>query len=229
MAYFSTAKELLTKFKGGNYLYGINVLGDIGPLAAQFGTSAALIATEFPGAQQRLQTIKLALTAAGVERVEEIAGPAPNAPMEDLSRITEALRSVDPDLVISFGGGSTIDVTKAAEVLRTLGGDIEDYFGTNKVSSALNETDKELLPHVAIQTAASSAAHLTKYSNITNVSSGQKKLIVDEAIIPIQPVFDYSTTFNAPPGLTADGALDGIAHSLEVLYGAVGKDILSAG
>ncbi|MHC4073729.1 MAG: dehydroquinate synthase/iron-containing alcohol dehydrogenase family protein, partial [Planctomycetota bacterium] len=70
---------------------------------------------------------------------------------------------------------------------------------------------------------ASSAAHLTKYSNITEVSTGQKKLIVDEAIVPACPVFDYKVTYGAPAELTADGALDGIAHSLEVLYGAVGK------
>ncbi len=43
------------------------------------------------------------------------------------------------------------------------------------------------------------------------------------AIVPQRPVFDYAVTFDAPPGLTADGALDGISHSLEVLYSAVGK------
>lgn len=36
-------------------------------------------------------------------------------------------------------------------------------------------------------------------------------------------MFDYTTTYTAPLSLTADGALDGIAHILEVLYGAVGK------
>ncbi|MHC4543929.1 MAG: dehydroquinate synthase/iron-containing alcohol dehydrogenase family protein [Planctomycetota bacterium] len=80
-----------------------------------------------------------------------------------------------------------------------------------------------MTPHVAIQTAASSAAHLTKYSNITEISTGQKKLIVDEAIVPGYPVFDYEVTYGAPEELTADGGLDGIAHSLEVLYSAVGK------
>jgi len=30
-------------------------------------------------------------------------------------------------------------------------------------------------------------------------------------------------TYSTPPGLTADGALDGISHSLEVLYGAIDK------
>jgi alcohol dehydrogenase len=76
---------------------------------------------------------------------------------------------------------------------------------------------------VAIQAAASSAAHLTKYSNITDLTTGQKKLIVDEAIVPSHPVFDYSVTHSASFDLTADGALDSMAHILEVFYGANGK------
>jgi alcohol dehydrogenase len=76
---------------------------------------------------------------------------------------------------------------------------------------------------VAIQTVASSAAHLTKYANITDVAGGQKKLIVDDAIVPVRPVFDYDLSCTTPEFLTADGALDGFSHALEVLYGSVGK------
>ncbi|MDY7027126.1 MAG: iron-containing alcohol dehydrogenase, partial [Spirochaetota bacterium] len=103
-------------------------------------------------------------------------------------------------------------------------GDIEAYFGTGMVSQALADSGKQLTHRVAIQTAASSGAHLTKYSNITDIHTGQKKLIVDEAVVPGTPVFDYRVTYGAPKSLTMDGALDGIAHCLEVLYGAVGKD-----
>jgi alcohol dehydrogenase len=74
-----------------------------------------------------------------------------------------------------------------------------------------------------VQTVASSGAHLTKYSNITDAHTGQKKLIVDQAIVPARSLFDYDVTRSMPPALTVDGALDGIAHSLEVLLGAVGK------
>jgi alcohol dehydrogenase len=45
-------------------------------------------------------------------------------------------------------------------------------------------------------------------------------LIVDGALVPPRPVFDYTVTFDAPISLTSDGALDGISHSLEVLYSA---------
>jgi alcohol dehydrogenase class IV len=68
--------------------------------------------------------------------------------------------------------------------------------------------------------AASSGAHLTKYSNITDPVAGQKKLIVDEAIIPPRSVFDYDVTTTQPMSLTLDGGLDGIAHCLEVYFGA---------
>jgi len=245
MASFERARALLYEFKGDQYLYGMGVLPRIGAAAATLGKRAALVRDAFPGSDGFVETIKRSLAAAGLTLVGEIAGARPNAPREDLARITAGLAELEPQVIVSFGGGSTIDATKAAEVLRTLGGDVEDYFGTGLVTRALADSGKnrgrprdggceplprdggcepdKLTPHVAIQTAASSGAHLTKYSNITDVATGQKKLIVDEAIVPFQPVFDYAVTLGAPASLTADGALDGIAHALEVLYGAAGK------
>jgi alcohol dehydrogenase len=223
MSNFDKARALLREFKGDAYLFGAGVLSRVGEVVASVGSRPVLVRDTFPGSDDFVQTIRDSLAEAGVALVGEIRGAGPNAPREDLFRITGELKALDPDVIISFGGGSTIDATKAAEVLRTLGGEIDDYFGTGLVTKALAESSQSLTPHVAIQTAASSGAHLTKYSNITDVSTGQKKLIVDEAIVPARPVLDHKVTYGTPPALTADGALDGIAHCLEVLYGAVGK------
>jgi len=229
MSDFDKARTLLRDFKGDAYLFGAGVLSHVGEVVAEVGKRPVLVHDTFPGSDDFVQTIRDSLAEAGVALTGEIRGARPNAPRGDLFRIADELKALDPDVIISFGGGSTIDATKAAEVLRTLGGEIDDYFGTGLVTKSLaeaaplTESGKLLTPHVAIQTAASSGAHLTKYSNITDVSTGQKKLIVDEAIIPARAVFDYAVTYGAPPALTADGALDGIAHSLEVLYGAAGK------
>ncbi|UCC65003.1 MAG: iron-containing alcohol dehydrogenase, partial [Anaerolineae bacterium] len=223
MSDFEKARELLVEFKGDAYLYGAGVLSRVGSVVAALGKRPALVRDTFPGSDDFVGAIRDSLSQAGVDLAGEIKGAGPNAPREDLFRITDELEALDPDMNISFGGGSTIDATKAAEVLRTLGGEIDDYFGTGLVTRALTKSSRSLTPHVAIQTAASSGAHLTKYANITDVSTGQKKLSVDEGIVPARPVFDYTVTYGAPPALTADGALDGISHSLEVLYGAVGK------
>ena len=224
MKSFDEARALLKEFKGDAYVFGNGVLKDVGRVAAKAGKKPVLIYTDFPGIAPYLRTIRDSVKKAGLTLCAEIQGARPNAPLEDLARIQQELTQADPDVIISFGGGSTIDAAKAAEVLRTLGGKIEDYFGVGLVTKKVEQTGTSLTPHIAIQTAASSAAHLTKYSNITDVSSGQKKLIVDEAIVPAYPVFDYSVTHQAPAALTLDGALDGIAHILEVFYGMVGKD-----
>ena len=224
MTSFDRARELLKEFKGDAYLFGNGVLKDVGRVAAKAGKKPVLIYTEFPGIDTYVTAIRESVKQARLTPCIEIQGARPNAPLEDLARIQQELTQANPDVIISFGGGSTIDAAKAAEVLRSLGGQIEDYFGVGLVTKKIEETGKALTPHIAIQTAASSAAHLTKYSNITDVSTGQKKLIVDEAIVPAYPIFDYSVTHQAPAALTVDGALDGIAHILEVFYSMVGKD-----
>ncbi|MGD8398527.1 MAG: iron-containing alcohol dehydrogenase [Anaerolineae bacterium] len=221
MADFDRARALLAEFKGEDYLCGLGVLPDVGSAIASVGRSAALVRGTFPDSDDWVRIINRSLARAGVELVAEIRGARPNAPREDLLRIAAALGSAAPDVVVSFGGGSTIDATKAGEILRSLGGAIDDYFGTDLVTRALKRTGRSLAPHVAIQSVASSAAHLTKYSNITDLETSQKKLIVDSAIVPARPVFDYEVTLSQPRSLTADGAMDGMSHLLEVLYGAV--------
>jgi alcohol dehydrogenase class IV len=248
-ASFDRARVLLRQFKGDSYLFGTGILPMVGQVVASIGKTAAqrpaqraaLVRGTFPGSDKYVDAYILRYVHT------YIRGARPNCPREDVFRIAAELKAAQPDVVISFGGGSTIDATKAAVVLSTLGGEIDSYFGTGLVTAALGRLTaesaeraekksgivnsaisavsaaKHLTPHVAIQTAASSAAHLTKYSNITDVSTGQKKLIVDDAIVPAYPVFDYEVTYSAPPNLTADGAMDGIAHCLEVLYGAVGR------
>lgn len=227
MSNFNKVRALLHEFKGDTYLFGKGVLPNVGERVASVGKKAALVRETFKGSDDFVRMIRDSLRGSSVELVAEIKGPRPNCPREDLFRITEELKTAAPDVVMSFGGGSTIDAAKAAEVLRTLEGEIDDYFGMGRVTEMMKEGSKRLTPHVAVQTAASSAAHLTKYSNVTDVSTGQKKLIVDDAIVPAYPVFDYEVTYNAPESLTLDGALDGVAHSLEVLYGAVGKPLYS--
>jgi alcohol dehydrogenase class IV len=143
-----------------------------------------------------------------------------------------------PEVILAVGGGSTIDAAKAAGVLATfspeavkkallapdaLASTIDPYFGVGNVTKVKGIAGKPLPPLVAVQTAASSGAHLTKYSNITDLVTGQKKLIVDEAIVPQAAVFDYRVTLGSPMELTLDGGLDGIAHAWEVFMGATGQ------
>ncbi len=230
------AAKMLKEWKGESYAFGENVLEALGKYARGHGKKALLVVTELgqPWVEKPLEKVKASLRANGIA-FELANGPRPNAPREDVYRISLQVARSKSDLIVALGGGSTIDAAKAAAILTTyspsdvmgcLGtsqGDadsIEPYFGTGLVTKLREKTGKPVLPVIPLQTAASSGAHLTKYSNITDLVTSQKKLIVDEAIIPPASVFDYSLTLSAPVNLTLDGALDGIAHAWEVFIGA---------
>ena len=80
------------------------MLKDVGKVTASSGQKAVLVYTEFPGIEGYVSTIRDSVAQPGVQLVTEIEGARPNAPREDLARITEALKSADLDVIISFGG-----------------------------------------------------------------------------------------------------------------------------
>jgi alcohol dehydrogenase len=214
------ARELMYEFKGPSYIYGIDCLGKTGKLAAAFGIKILFVTNLQKRDPQSFQTIVDSLSHSGLEIIGLIQSSRPNSPKEDVLRLKKRILETHSDCVIVASGGSGIDAAKAAIVLADLGGDIEDYFGVGKVNERLGKTGKSLLPYIAIQTASSSAAHLTKYSNITDLKTYQKKLIIDEVIVPPRALFDYSLTKSMSASFTSDGAFDGLSHSLEAYYGA---------
>ena len=232
------AKKVLKDWKGDSYTFGEDILEAAGKYAKEYGKKVTLVVTELGQVwiERPLERVKSSLKANGVV-FETINGARPNAPREDVYRISLQVARSKSDAIVALGGGSTVDAGKAAavlntyspsEVLEVLGSSvseadsIEPYFGTGIVTKIKEKTGKPVMPVIAVQTAASSGAHLTKYSNITDLVTGQKKLIVDEAIVPPASVFDFKITLDSPMSLTLDGGLDGIAHAWEVFTGASG-------
>ncbi|MGQ9694402.1 MAG: iron-containing alcohol dehydrogenase [Thermodesulfobacteriota bacterium] len=237
--YIDNAQQMLKEWKKDAYIFGFDVLNNLGNLASQFGKKCLLVVADLGLAwvENIQKKVEGNLKEKGVE-VETILGAQPNAPREDTYRIALHIARSHPDMVVVLGGGSTIDAVKAANVLatyapgevkgalevsETLASTIDPYFGVGLVSRVQAYTQRPLRPLIAVQTAASSGAHLTKYANITDLVSAQKKLIVDEAIVPKAALFDYGVTLNTPLNLTLDGGLDGIAHAWEVFMGASGQ------
>lgn len=217
------AKNLLYNFKGEEYALGVGILNEVGEYAKEYGDSVLLISND-TYRESAVKEVKKSLKKNKIKIAGNriFPGADPNAPREDVYRLAGYLHTFESDSIIVIGGGSTIDAVKAANVLASLGHyspDIDKYFGSGLVTKALKHSSNHLTPMIAIQTASSSGAHLTKYSNVTDVVSGQKKLIVDDAIIPHKSVFDYKISETMPLDVTVDGAFDGMAHCLEVFYG----------
>ncbi len=219
------AVALLKEFKGEAYAFGSGVIDTApGAFAAKFGRKALVVGPIDSGWFQPIRAKVLrSLADAGVEVAETVRSAAPNAPFEDVYRIHRRIMEKEPDVLVAADGGSGIDAVKAAAALAGVGdvrSGIDPFFGVGQVTEACKRTGRSPMPVVAVMMAASSGAHLTKYSNITDPVKGQKKLIVDDAIVPPRAVFDYDVTTTQPMSLTLDGGLDGIAHCLEVYFGA---------
>ncbi len=215
------AQELIFELKGDDYIFGLRCLDKVGKIAHILsGENILLITNLHQRAKKIFDRIVNLLKSSGLKIVGHTQTARPNSPKEDVIRMAKAILASRPDSVLVASGGSGIDATKAAIVLADLEGDLEDYFGVGKVTEKLSKTKKTLTPCLALQTASGSSAHLTKYSNITDFQISQKKLIIDPAIIPSKCLFDYSLTQTMSPDFTCDGAFDGLAHCLEVYYGA---------
>ena len=209
------AEALLRGFKGDSYAFGSNALQRVGDYTSKLGKRVAIICDVF--VTHVMDPVKASIQAKGGTITEVFDGARANAPREDVYRLAYQLSQSEWDCVVAIGGGSTIDSAKAALALTLYGGVIDNYFGTGRVSE---KSRGQQIPLIAVQTASSTGAHLTKYANITDVITHQKKLIVDDSIVPLASVFQYDVTITQPQSLTKDGGLDGISHCWEVWMGA---------
>ncbi|CCZ62359.1 iron-containing alcohol dehydrogenase [Hungatella hathewayi] len=219
------AYQLLKEWKGDDYIVGLGVWDQLGKLVVKYGSKVLLVSMNTylkPLTDAAMESIR---SAGGTILLDQaVPGAKPNAPREDVYRLETYILHYQPDVVVALGGGSTIDACKAAIALAALGSfsgpELDSYFGTGLITKAFEESGRTPIPFVAVETSASSGAHLTKYSNITDPVAGQKLLIVDPAMIPAASLFDYETTLTMPVAVSIDGALDAIAHTFEVFCGA---------
>ncbi|MCK5835027.1 MAG: iron-containing alcohol dehydrogenase [Lentisphaeria bacterium] len=219
------AQQILEEWPDKNLVFGINKLDAVVEQAKKLGTTYFLVCGKSSNCSGLKERLDLKLSEIGAHKIGETTGAAPNSPLEDVARVKNELLALltRPDFVISLGGGSLIDAVKASLVLESLGGFCDDFYGPGLVSQQLKLSGTELIPHCAIMTSSASAAHLTKYSNVTDLEKAQKKLIIDEAITPTISCFDYSETTTMDPDFTTTGALDGLGHLVEVYLGFDGE------
>lgn len=217
------AEKLLRDYRKDKFSFGIECLNDISKHVMQFGKETLLIISQNEWAKSLRIKVRNILNESGIKIIAETGTSAENTPLEDVLALADFIISVKPKSIVCVGGGSAIDCAKAANILASLdphSKNIESFFGADKVSEIMSMTGAEkLYPLIAVQVAAGSGSHITKYANVTNIKENQKKIIIDNALIPDRAVFDYLTTLTMPLNLTLDGAMDGFSHCLESYYG----------
>ena len=129
-------------------------------------------------------------------------------PLTQAMEVIGILRKDRPDLVIGFGGGSSIDVAKVAAVMVDNGDDLRKFVGMNLVP-------KPGLPTLFIPTTAGTGSEATQISILNDVEKQVKSGIVSEYMFTKNVVLDPELTVGLPPKMTSWTGLDAMIHAIE--------------
>ena len=152
----------------GSIVFGNGVVSEIGVHVKKINATKVLVTTDQGIVEAGLLSKLLEpLSAENIDYTvfDEIE---PNPSIETVNKAAELGK--DCQLVIGFGGGSSIDVAKAVAILVTNGGNIEQYEGINNVK-------KPLLPIIAVPTTAGTGAEATPFAVITDTKNQWKMAI----------------------------------------------------
>jgi alcohol dehydrogenase class IV len=132
--------------------------------------------------------------------------------VEDIARGVAAARACAADLVVGFGGGSTIDAAKAIAGLVANPGDILDYL---EVIGRAQPLRQPALPCVAIPTTAGTGAEVTRNSVLAVPERRLKVSLRSPHLLPRVALVDPELARDLPPGLTASTGLDALTQLIE--------------
>ena len=135
-------------------------------------------------------------------------GVIPNPTNEVVEEAAGLARCNGVDVFVAVGGGSSIDLAKAIDVLMTNPGSIGDYAGIGKVRHPL-------FPLVAIPTTAGTSSEITNVSALTDTEKIVKYVVIDNKLVPSKVIIDPEFTRTMPASVTAATGMDAITHAVE--------------
>lgn len=140
-----------------------------------------------------------------------------------VEKVADLTKEHGLDLIIAVGGGSPMDVGKAAGMLVTNGGRVHDYFGHEKVK-------RRGLPLITIPTTAGTGSEVTCCSVVTDTREEihRKEGIGSPLICPTVALVDPLLTTGLPPHLTAFTGMDALTHAIEAYSALVAEPITDA-
>jgi len=121
-----------------------------------------------------------------------------HSPQSDIAQATEQVLTLNADMLLSVGGGSPIDATKA-------------------VAMALAREQGTFLPHIAIPTTLS-AAEFSHLVGVTDEKAKMKSGFAHTQVTPRSVILDARLTLATPEQLWLSSGIRALDHAVESLY-----------
>lgn len=161
---------------------------------------------------------RASLTDIGIQ-VQTYSDVLADPPEHIVLQAADSARQYGADIVIGFGGGSSMDVAKLISILA--GGDqpLSSMYGIGNVQG-------QRLPLVQIPTTAGTGSEVTPISIVTTGET-TKMGVVSPKLYADLAILDAALTVGLPPKVTAATGIDAMVHAIEAYTTRHKKNALS--
>ena len=192
--------------------------GRLSQLCAEKGASRVLLVTD-PGIRSTplLDPVEESFARAGMPLFiyDEVSADPADSIVRDA---TDCARDNGADLVIGFGGGSSMDVAKLVALLAHPDAtqSLADIYGVGLATGPR-------LPLFQVPTTAGTGSEVTPVAIVTTGET-TKAGVVAPSLLPDLAVLDAELTLGLPPHVTAATGVDAMVHAIEAYTSAHKKN-----
>lgn len=151
------------------------------------------------------------------------SGARQHVPYSSVQEALDLARSVQPDLVISLGGGSPIDTARAVALATGEGiGSVEQLERLRArfeppSRTILPPTSGRALPHIAVPTTLS-AAEFANAGAVTSETRRAKDLFIADELTPRSVLLDPEAAVQTPIDVWVATGMRALDHAIETVY-----------
>jgi len=204
-----------------NVLCEVGSSEKIGEIVTSQGYKSVLFVTDPGIANLNLHESTVnALKASGVE-VTIYKDVQADPPESIIFEALECAKQANAEVVIGFGGGSSMDVAKLIAFLAhpECSQSLADIYGVNNAKG-------QRLPLIQVPTTAGTGSEVTQVAIVTTGET-TKMGSVSPIYLPDYAILDAGLTVGLPPHVTAATGVDAMVHAIESYTSAIKKNPMS--
>jgi alcohol dehydrogenase len=188
--------------------FGGGAVGELGAVVQSLGATSALVVIEEPVAAIAAVAAALSdLESAGVT-VARYLKPPGEPSFDQVEDAAAHIAQASPGVLIAVGGGSALDLAKAARLVHTQGGPLGRFAG------GAVPYEEPSLPLVTIPTTSGTGSEVSGGAVITDKAAHHKVGFANPLMRAQHALVDPLLTVGLPPGATAQTGVDALAQAI---------------